>query len=170
MTQQRELQFVEAYKRMTPVLTRLFSQAVNKTGGDRAKTVDDLVQMTAVRALTSWRLEKYRTYNVDALISLKAHHVLHAYRRSIQKQVQSLSEAAEFASTLPNGHRFLQLREVHLYLYKHADPLTWQICVLILEGWSYEEIGKVIGRTEGAIKMRLLRLRQTLKKQDLRPD
>jgi RNA polymerase sigma factor (sigma-70 family) len=170
MTQQRELQFAEAYKRLTPVLTRHFSQAVNKGGCDRAKTADDLIQMTAFRAWKHCRSEKYRSYPVDALISLEAHNVLHAYRRSIRVQVQSLSKAAEFASALPDGHRFLQLREVHQYLYKHADPLTWQICVLILEGWSYGEIGKVIGRTEGAIKMRLLRLRQTLKKQDLRPD
>jgi RNA polymerase sigma factor (sigma-70 family) len=170
MPAQRELQFAEAYKRLTPVLTRIFSRAVSKYGGDRAGKADDLVQITAEQALKNSRLDKYAHYPVEALIWIKAYNILYAYHRSTQKQALSVSAVAELASPLPDPHQYLQLREVQQYLHKHVAPLTWQICVLVLEGWSYGQIGKITNRSEGAIKMRLLRLRQTLKQQDLRPD
>ena len=64
----------------------------------------------------------------------------------------------------------LSFQEVQQHLYKHADQLTWQICSLIRDGWSYHQIAQVLELSVDDIMMRLYRLEQELKQRDSRPD
>lgn len=167
---QRDIQFAAIFVRLTPVLTRFFANTIRKYGGDGEAKADILVQIVAEQALRDSRLEQFTKYTVEVLIWFKAGNVASAYVQSSRKRMMAQGTISRLTGGIPGPTQYLSFQEVQHHLYKHSDRLTWQICFLIREGWSYHQIAQALDISVDDIMMRLYRLEQELKQRDSRPD
>jgi hypothetical protein len=167
---QRDYQFAVVFERLTPTLTRFFSNVIRRYGGDRESKADILVQVVAEQALVDSRREHFANYTIEVLIWLKAGNVASAYVQSSRKRATTSKTASGLIADIIGPVQYLSFQEVQDYLFKYADQLTWQICSLIRDGWSYNQIAQVLDLTEEIIVMRIYRLEQELKQRDTRPD
>jgi len=161
---------VETFIRLTPALGSLFAKIIQSYNGDRAEMVEDLLQIAAEQSWWYSQQRQNENYHIEVLIWLRAHAVVSAYVRAAKKERRVSITDPEMSSYLPNPYQFLLNKDVLNYLYKHPDTLTWKICFLIREGWTYTQIAKVLDVTVATIKMRIYRLKEELKIYDLRPD
>lgn len=168
--QNRDHQLVAAFVKLTPTLRKIFMRNIQKHNGDKAKKVEDLLQITAEKALLNSREAQYSKYTCECLVWQKAFNVLFTFVQSCRRQPVPLVGDPDIASQSPNPYKSLLSREFFNYLNRYAGSLTYQICFLIGEGWSYKEIGRMLNISEGQIKMRIHRLKLELRSTDLKPD
>lgn len=167
---QRDIQFALVFERLTPTLTLFFSNVIRKYDGDRESKADTLVQVVAEQGLRDSRLDQFAKYPVEVLIWLKVRNVASAYVQSSKKRIIASKATTGRIADILGPIQYLSFQEVQNYLYKHADQLTWQICSLIRDGWSYHQIAQVLDLSEETIVMRIYRLEQELKQHNTRLD
>lgn len=171
MLDTRERKFTAALLRLSPFMHRRFTFVLRYYGTDLALRPEDIIQETAVDAYRNFCLPQYEGYSEERLILEK---MMNKVSECVQaaKRRKAATVSLEKASTRPlsDPYRSFLTQDLLNYLYKHTEPVTWQICFFIKEGLTYKEIAHVLSLTVGTVKMRISRLRKELKALDLRPD
>jgi len=153
------------FERLTPRLEKLFSRAIRTFCGDRATEVDDLLQETARQALRNSRLEKNNGYTCERLIYEKAFNLIHEYYHPPQKKVPAFPlEKAESQTSPHDPYAELTNRQWLESIYRKVDRETWIICYLDYAGYKQEDIAAYVGISVPAVKMKIYRARQRLKR------
>jgi len=161
----RDLEFKEEFVRLTPRLDKIFSRAIRLFPGDRAVQVKDLLQETARRALKNSRFRQYDGYTCERLIFEKAYNVIHDYCHPPLKKVPALPlEEAENQDSHQDLHRDVINRQWLESIYQKVDRQTWIVCYLDYAGYKQEEVAAHLGTTVAAVKMKIYRARQRLKR------
>jgi DNA-directed RNA polymerase specialized sigma24 family protein len=161
----RDLEFIDEFKRLTPRLEKVFSKAIGLFRGDRAVEVKDLQQETGRAALKNSRLPQYDGYTCERLIFEKAYNVVYEYCHPPLKKMPALPlEEAENQAMNQDPQQDLINRQWLERIYRKVDRRIWIICYLEYEGYKQEEVAAHLGITVGALKMKLSRARERLKR------
>jgi len=162
--QRRKAEFLRLYERYRPALGRLAGAYVDATE-DR----EDLVQEIAAavwQALPNFRAEaSERTwlYRIAHNVALTAS----AKLRTRGKREAGPAEAVDFPSAERTAEQQVladEKRQMLLDAIRGLAPVDRQLVVLHLEGLSYGEMEYVAGLSEGALAVRLTRIRERLRK------
>ena len=110
-------------------------------------------------------MPQYDGYTCERLIFEKAYNVVYDYCHPPLKKVPALPlEEAENQASQQDLYRDLINRQWLENIYQKVDRQTWIICYLDYNGYSQEEIAAHLGTTVAAVKMKIYRARQRLKR------
>jgi DNA-directed RNA polymerase specialized sigma24 family protein len=130
----------------------------------RKDLIDHLCQETALAVLEKLKIEKYESFNISALIILKAGDVWSEYVSSTKAKPPN--EPMEYLENIPvNRESVLRFENADLLNNYHqkSNDLSWKMLVMHTEGYNYKEIANYFNTTEPSVKMRISRLKNNLK-------
>ena len=123
---------------------------------------EDLVQDCVERALGSLRKRKPDTSLRAWLFTICRNRYIDLVRRhNRQPDCETLDREAGFTASEPApGHFLHDLRQALRKLPTELQEVMWLVAV---EGFTYQEAGRIIGVPTGTIRSRVFRARATLK-------
>jgi len=130
---------------------------------DRGAT-DDLVQECLVRALGAVHRWQEGT-NLRAWLFTIMHNLyVSGIRRAVRDSAAvELSEVEPLLAHAPAQDKGLELRDVSRVMATLTEGQREAVCLIGLEGWSYERVAAASGISVGTIRSRLHRGRKRLK-------
>ncbi|SEL64141.1 DNA-directed RNA polymerase specialized sigma subunit, sigma24 family [Chitinophaga rupis] len=166
---ERDDAFAEVFEKMHPQLDRFFHRRLKnaRTSGtaDWALMKDDLVQQTACKALEYSRTPNGANYPLKVLIRIKANNVWSEYiRQSKNKPFKQSSEnTLEKESKDPDPYKTIVKKDTLSRLPEKDGTNDLKIIIrMVSEGYHYTEIAQMLNKSEGAIKMKVFRLKRWL--------
>lgn len=163
----RDTEFAEIFIKLTPRLEKFFRDRMKKPvpGRDKALMTEDLVQLTAALALENSRKTEYDNYPIRELLFEKAKNVWWEYSHPPKKTISTelLSELPKEPTTSPTAlHRLLAAEYIE-NIRQVATSREWHTYKMREEGYSYEEIAKMMKDDETNLRKVISRLRAKIK-------
>jgi DNA-directed RNA polymerase specialized sigma24 family protein len=138
-----------------------------RISGNRKEIRDELINITAEKILKILSEDKYPHYNFDALIMLKARNV---WSEFINSRNHPLNKTIDFDVVNRDDNMYFDLKnEVELkdkiaFLKSIIPEEDFKVFTYLADGFKYEEISELTGKSQMAIKQRVYRVRCDLRK------
>ncbi len=131
---------------------------------DNIENGDDLLQNSILKAQGNFgnlrEIEKFRSW----LYTITNNTYKANFRKPWWKKVLSISEKIETHAQTTNPTAFYEAKRKLQFAFDILSPDDRILVTLFeLEGWKINEISKMIGKSEGSIKMRLSRARNKMR-------
>jgi DNA-directed RNA polymerase specialized sigma24 family protein len=108
------------------------------------------------------RKESLSGYCIEALIWKKAQNVWYEHVHPRRSRIVPLDTIDEPISCETNALYRMIVKERLEILKPKIEPKEWEIIELLADGLSYRAIAESLDQTEGAVKMKMHRLRKRL--------
>ena len=162
----REIEFLEAKDKLTPILNKRFHYLVKRLGtrDDILSLVEDLVALTICEALCNSMKVIHKDIRCEQLIRIKARNVWADYYK---QRLNSFNHAnhepieMDWKEDLPYAE--VEGNEKLEWLFSVVDPKMSKILLNRLQGYTNREIAMMYVTTEGAIEQQIIRLKKKLK-------
>lgn len=156
----------DAFRRLLELHRDIVTSTLLACGVRCRETARDLAQDTAFRA---WRglhdLKEPRSFPAW-LRRIAANAARDHLRRLAARREETLDEALGLVASASPGDRAERVRELSLMLsvLEHEDQEVVELLQARAEGVSFEALAQRTGLSEGALKMRLMRIRKRLRR------
>lgn len=165
----RDAKFAEVFKEEALKLEMYFKQKLRSPmpKADRAVIAEDLVQLLAIKVLKKTKenpsLEKEE---IRKLIWLKAPNLVAEHANPKKRTIvpQDVEAAMHLSDNVPTALQIIDWAEDLAKVEPHCDPNALAILQKRVAGFSNEEIADEEGITEPALRKKISRLSQKIKK------
>jgi DNA-directed RNA polymerase specialized sigma24 family protein len=123
---------------------------------------EELMQETALAVLNKLKNERYEDYSMTELIFIKAKDVWANHARTRRKRLPSKPIDEESLNLRKEVLLGIEQKDEVKKLEEIADPESWSMFVMHSSGYNFKEIASHFRTTEGAVKMRVSRLKNKL--------
>ena len=162
----RQEDFAVEMARALPVLHRYFYNRLRRGGmrDEIGQQVNDLVQITSLRTYLNSQKATLMQYNLRVLFLLKAKNELANFYAASQKRSRTVTLEIGFETVSPDPDPYERLvqREQVAHLHASVDRQSLDILLQLVECSSYKDLAHRYQTTEGALKMRIYRIRKIL--------
>jgi DNA-directed RNA polymerase specialized sigma24 family protein len=158
--------FADSISDALPGLHRFFYYHLRRNGvaGDIEQEVEDLIQVTTLKAFLNSKKKSLANYSNRSLLSIKAKNELANFylRTKRQTQMVAIDPYLEVASPDPDPFERLVSREVIAKLQDCLEGNQLELFLELLDHKGYRQVAAQHKLTEAALKMRICRLRKQL--------
>ncbi|WP_212003333.1 RNA polymerase sigma factor [Chitinophaga sp. HK235] len=158
-----ERNFIAEFKEQTPRLMAFFSKKLKAASykGNREEAVQQLLQLTSEAAYINSLKESLNDYSTSKLIWLKARNVWSDFMEKISKQAAHahLDLDSVLLDPSPDPLQKLTIQEDIERIKKEIGEEGWEILTRRLEKTPYKQLAEEYQTSEGAMKVRVYRLR-----------
>jgi ATP/maltotriose-dependent transcriptional regulator MalT len=160
----RDEEFKKVYLKAVPKLRAYFYTCLKneKCRLPYEPIIKTLVDMTRYAAFMNSRKESLSGYCIEALIWKKAQNVWYEHVHPRRSRIVPLDTIDEPISCETNALYRMIVKERLEILKPKIEPKEWEIIELLADGLSYRAIAESLDQTEGAVKMKMHRLRKRL--------
>lgn len=147
-------------------MQKLFRYVYSRTGSDRARA-EDLVSEIFLKALEHF--EQYKPeFPFEAwLFGIARNHLIDHYKKHAKTATASLEDLENMLSTSENIQKqadlSLSLDLLQQALKELPEEKQELVTLRYISGYSYSEIGKMLGKEENTVKVATFRIVQQLK-------
>jgi RNA polymerase sigma-70 factor, ECF subfamily len=127
-------------------------------------TADELVQECLVRALGAQHRWQEGTNLRAWLFTIMHNHHVSGLRRSVRDNaLRPLDDVEPFLAQAPAQEHGLQMRDVSRAMAALTKGQRDAVCLIGLNGWSYERVARYSGVSVGTVRSRVHRGRKRLR-------